>query len=138
MVTIRYHGALVRKGTESGITTEVAALLTLLFGVLVMGPRVAIALAVVTSLLLALKARLHGFIRSMSPEDIHLTLQFALVAAVILPLLPDRTIDPLGLLNPFQIWLMVLFVSGIGFSGYVLMKTLDLPSESSWGELKPP
>ncbi len=126
MVTVSYYGALVRKGTESGITTEVAALLTFLFGVLVMGdhPAVAIALAVVTSLLMVLKGRLHSFIRSMSPEDIHVTLQFALVAAVILPLLPDRTIDPLGLLNPFQVWLMVVFVSGIGFSGYILMKTL--------------
>ena len=64
----------------------------------------------------------------MSAEDIHVTLQFALVAAVILPLLPNRTIDPLGLLNPFQIWLMVVFVSGIGFSGYVLMKILG-PSQ---------
>ena len=114
MVTISYHGALMRKGTESGIRTEVAALLTFLFGVLVTGnhPPVAIALVVVTSLLLSLKGRLHGFIRSMSPEDIHLTLQFAPAAAVILPLLPNRTIDPLGLLNPFQIWLMVVFVSG--------------------------
>jgi uncharacterized membrane protein (DUF4010 family) len=43
-------------------------------------------------------------------------------------LLPNRTIDPLGLLNPFQIWLMVVFVSGIGFSGYVLMKILG-PSQ---------
>jgi len=126
MVTVSYRGALERKRTESGITTEVAALLTFLFGVLVMGdhPAVAIALAVITSLLLVSKGRLHTFIRSMSPEDIHVTLQFALVAAVILPLLPDRTIDPLGLLNPFQIWLMVVFVSGIGFSGYILMKTL--------------
>ena len=57
-------------------------------------------------------------------DDIHVTLQFALVAAVILPLLPNRTIDPLGLLNPFQIWLMVVFVSGVGFSGYALMKLL--------------
>jgi uncharacterized membrane protein (DUF4010 family) len=126
MVTVSYYSALVRKGTESGITTEVAALLAFLFGVLVMGDQaaVAIALAVVTSLLLASKGSLHRFIRRMSPEDIHVTLQFALVAAVILPLLPDRTIDPLGLLNPFQVWLMVVFVSGIGFSGYVLMKTL--------------
>jgi uncharacterized membrane protein (DUF4010 family) len=130
MVTVSYRGALERKGTESGITTEVAALLTFLFGVLVMGdhPAVAVALAVVTSLLLVSKGRLHRFIRSMSPEDIHVTLQFALVAAVILPLLPDRTVDPLGLLNPFQIWLMVVIVSGIGFSGYVLMKTLG-PSQ---------
>jgi uncharacterized membrane protein (DUF4010 family) len=126
LTTVSYLGSLLRSGREKGITTEVAALLTFLFGVLVIGDResVAIALAVVTALLLASKGRLHGIIRRMSSEDIHVTLEFALVAAVILPLLPDRTIDPLGVLNPFQVWLMVVFVSGIGFSGYVLMKVL--------------
>ncbi len=126
MTTVSYYGALLRNQIETGITTEIAAVLTFLFGVLVMGDHaiVAVALAVVTSLLLVLKGRLHEFIRDMSLEDIHLTLQFALVAAVILPLLPNRTLDPLGLLNPFQIWLMVVFVSGIGFSGYVLIKIL--------------
>ena len=130
MTTVSYSGALVRSRTETGITTEVAAILTFLFGVLVMGDHafVAIALAVITSLLLTFKGKLHGFIRNMSLDDIHVTLQFALVAAVILPLLPNRTIDPWGLLNPFQIWLMVVFVSGIGFSGYVLMKVLG-PSQ---------
>lgn len=130
MTTVSYSGALLRSRTETGITTEVAAILTFLFGVLVMGDHalVAIALAVITSILLTFKGKLHGFIRNMSSEDIHVTLQFALVAAVILPLLPDRTIDPWGLLNPFQIWLMVVFVSGIGFSGYVLMKILG-PSQ---------
>lgn len=130
MTTVSYSGALVRSKTEPGITTEVAAVLTFFFGVLVMGDHalVAIALAVVTSLFLTLKGRLHEFIRNMSPEDIHVTLQFALVAAVILPLLPNRTIDPWGWFNPFQTWLMVVFVSGIGFSGYVLMKILG-PSQ---------
>ncbi len=124
MTTVSYTGAIMRMGSETGITTEVAAILTFFFGVLVMGdqPLVAVALAVVTSLLLAFKGELHEFIRGLSLEDIHITLQFALVAAVILPLLPNRDIDPFGLLNPFQIWLLVVFVSGIGFSGYVLMK----------------
>jgi uncharacterized membrane protein (DUF4010 family) len=49
---------------------------------------------------------------------------------VILPLLPNRTVDPWGLFNPFQIWLMVVFVSGIGFCGYVLMKILG-PSQGT-------
>ncbi len=124
MTTVSYTGAIMRMGSETGITTEVAAILTFFFGVLVMGdqPLVAVALAVVTSLLLAFKGELHEFIRGLSLEDIHTTLQFAMVAAVILPLLPNRDIDPFGLLNPFQIWLLVVFVSGIGFSGYVLMK----------------
>ncbi len=126
LIAVSYLGMLTRRGEETGITTEIAAMLTFLFGVLIMGDqgRVAIALAVLTSLLLALKGRLHSVIRRMSDEDLRVTLQFALVAAVILPLLPDRAIDPLGLLNPFQVWLMVVFVSGIGFSGYVLMKVL--------------
>lgn len=126
MVTVSYFAAIRRANSEMGITTEIAALLTFLFGVLAMGDHamVAAALAVVTSLVLLLKGRMHEFIRDMDVDDIHVTLQFALVAAVILPLLPNRTIDPLDLLNPFQIWLMVVLVSGIGFSGYVLMKVL--------------
>jgi len=126
LITVSYLGTLLHKKKETGITTEVAVILTFLFGVLVMGDqgKIAIVLAVLTSLLLALKGRLHGVIRRMSDEDLRVTLQFALVTAVILPLLPNRTVDPLGLLNPFQIWLMVVLVSGIGFSGYVLMKVL--------------
>ena len=126
LTTASYLGALARSGKETGITTEVAVLLTFLFGVLVMGDQgeVAIALAVITALLLSLKGKLHSAIRRMSTEDMRVTMQFALVAAVILPLLPDRPIDPLGLLNLFQIWLLVVLVSGIGFSGYVLMKLL--------------
>jgi len=126
LTTASYLGAMLRSGKETGITTEVAVLLTFLFGVLVMGDqgKVAIALAVITSLLLALKGRLHAVIRRMNDEDLRVALQFALVAAVILPLLPNRAVDPFGLLNPFQIWLMVVLVSGIGFSGYVMMKVL--------------
>ena len=123
MTAISYSGALFRSQSDPGITTEVAAILTFLFGVLVIEEQetVAIALAVITSLLMAMKGRLHGAIRNMSSEDIHVTFQFALVAAVILPLLPNRALDPFGLLNPFQVWLMVVFISGIGFSGYILM-----------------
>ena len=129
MTTVSYSSALNRSGTEPGITTEVAAILTFLFGVLVIGEQeiVAIALAVVTSLLMAMKGRIHGAIRNLSTADIHITLQFALVAAVILPLLPNRALDPFGLLNPFQIWLMVVFISGIGFSGYILMNIFGQP-----------
>lgn len=126
LITVGYLGALLNSKKRAGITTEVAVILTFLFGVLVMGDqgKVAITLAVLTSLLLALKGRLHGVVRRMNSEDLRVTLQFALVAAVILPLLPDRTIDPLELLNPFQVWLIVVSISGIGFSGYVLMKVV--------------
>ncbi len=130
LTSVSLAGSLFQDRSGPGITTEIAAMLTFLFGILVMGehPAVAIALAVVTSLIMSLKGSLHGAIRSMNSEDIRTTLQFALVAAVILPLLPNRALDPYGLLNPFQIWLMVVLISSIGFSGYILMKILG-PSQ---------
>ena len=126
LIEVSYLGALIRRGKEMGITTEVAAIMTYLLGMAVMGDneKIAIVLAVIAALLLSLKGRLHDVVRRMSREDLWVTLQFAVVAAVILPLLPNRAIDPLGLLNPFQVWLMVVFVSGIGFIGYVLIKVL--------------
>jgi len=124
LISVSYLGNIYIKKMVTGITTEITALLTFMFGVLVMSDHAmfAIVLSVLVTLLLAFKGTLHGFVRNMSTEDIFVTLKFALVAAVILPLLPNRTIDPWGLFNPFQVWLMVVLVSGIGFGGYVFMK----------------
>ncbi len=121
-----YLSGAFRTGEEAGITTEVAVMLAFLLGAMVLWGRVevAIALAVIVALLLSLKGSLHNAISRMSAQDLRVTLEFALVAAVVLPILPNRDIDPLGVVNPFQVWLLVVFVSGIGFGGYVLMKTL--------------
>lgn len=129
-----YWGGLWITREAGGITTEVAALLAYLLGALVMKGHldVAATIGVVTALVLAFKAELHGFIRRMSAEDIRITLQFALVSAVILPLLPNRTVDPWGIINPFQIWMMVVLISGVGFVGYVLMKWLGPGRGSRW------
>lgn len=126
LISVGYLGTIYIKKMVTGITTEITAILTFLFGVLVMSDHsiFAIVLAVLVTLILAFKGSLHGFVRNMSTEDIFVALKFALVAAVILPVLPNRTIDPWGLFNPFQVWLMVVLVSGIGFSGYVFMKIL--------------
>ncbi len=114
------------RGVEEGITSEVAALVVPLLGAMMIWnqPAVAAALGVITALILALKPRLHGVARRMSAEDLRATLEFSIITAVVLPLLPNEGFGPFGVLNPFQIWLLVVFVSGIGFLGYVLMKLL--------------
>ncbi|MEJ2012714.1 MAG: MgtC/SapB family protein [Anaerolineales bacterium] len=114
------------RGEEEGITTEIAALMTPLLGAMVIwdAPELAAALGVVTALILALKPGLHDLARRMNAEDLRATLEFAIITAVILPLLPNVGYGPYNLLNPFLIWLLVVFVSGIGFIGYVLMKVL--------------
>ena len=114
------------RGVEEGITTEVTALLVPLFGAMMIWnqPAVAAALGVITALILALKPRLHGAARRMSTEDLRATLEFSIITAVVLPLLPNEGFGPYGVLNPFQIWLLVVFISGIGFLAYMLMKFL--------------
>lgn len=114
------------RGIEEGITSEIAALLVPLLGAMMIWDQAAVAgaLGVITALILALKPRLHDLARRMSVADLRATLEFALISAVILPLLPNTGFGPFGVLNPFQIWLLVVFVSGIGFFGYVLMKVL--------------
>jgi uncharacterized membrane protein (DUF4010 family) len=125
LIGVGYLTELVR-GRQEGITTEVAGLLVPLLGAMVVWDmaELALALGVITALVLSQKPRLHALARGMSPEDLWATLEFALIAAVVLPVLPNRTFGPFDVLNPYEIWLLVVFVSGIGFLGYVLMKVL--------------
>jgi uncharacterized membrane protein (DUF4010 family) len=112
-----------------GMTTEVAALVTILAGALAYWEQItlAVALAVVTTGLLSLKLELHGFVERLTREDIFAVLKFALITAIILPVLPNETYGPppFDVLNPYTIWLLVVLISGISFLGYVLMKLLN-------------
>ncbi len=118
--------ASVWQGLTTGMTTEVVAVLTPVLGALVIWDRadVAAALGVITALMLAMKPRLHMIARRMSGEDLRATLQFGLISLVVLPLLPDQEFGPFAVLNPVEIWLLVILVSGISFVGYLLMKIL--------------
>jgi len=110
---------------RQGTTTEVAFVLTYLLGGLVhydgdfLLPGT---LALVLTTTLATKTLLHKFARSITNEDVYSALKFGAISIVILPLLPDRTFDPLDAVNPRHVWLMVVLMSGIGFAGYVLVK----------------
>jgi uncharacterized membrane protein (DUF4010 family) len=65
-------------------------------------------------------------VRLITREDIRATLKFAVITAIVLPVLPDKAFGPppLDVLNPYEIWLMVVFISGISFLGYVLVKAV--------------
>lgn len=125
LVWSSYHSH-VSRGEEEGITTEVAALLTPLLAAMVVWGELALAaaLGVVSALLLALKPRMHELARRMDAQDLRAVLEFGLVSAVILPILPNQGYGPYAVLNPFRVWLFVVLVSGISLLGYVLMKVL--------------
>ncbi|MCX5894299.1 MAG: MgtC/SapB family protein [Proteobacteria bacterium] len=115
---------IVGSASSPGITTEISSLLAFLFGALVWWQMtyLAAALAVVTVLLLASKKPLEGLARKIGQQDIAAALQFAVITLIIFPILPDETYGPLNVLNPHDIWLMVILIAGINLIGYVLIK----------------
>ena len=110
-----------------GLTTEVAALITVLAGALCYWDRLglAAALAVATTVLLALKLQTRSLVRNITREDVYATLKFAVITLVILPVLPRTPVidtPPFDVLVPYKVWLMVVFISGISFLGYILIQ----------------
>ena len=109
---------------DPGLTTEVAMVLVFLLGVLAMQQlALAAALGVAVALLLAGKSRLHRFVRhALSEQELHDALLLAAAAAIVLPLLPDRTIDPWQVLNPRKLWLLAVIVMAINAAGHVALR----------------
>jgi uncharacterized membrane protein (DUF4010 family) len=126
LMTAAYFLDAIRGGV--GLTTEVAALLTILVGAFSYWELYALAVGsgVTITVLLSLKLELQRFVQHITTEDIFATLKFAVITAIVLPVLPNQTFGPppVDVLNPYTIWLMVVFISGISFLGYVLIKFL--------------
>lgn len=123
-VMVHYYLSTRKHPAWTGTTTYIASLITFLLGALsYYGKiRLAVLLAVIMTVLLYFKEFIHQFIKKMKAKELDATLKFAIVAFVILPFLPNVDYGPHGIFNPFIIWLMVVFVSGISFIGYVLMR----------------
>ena len=113
---------------DVGLTTEVALLGTVLVGALCVAGSlaVAVALGVAMAVLLEIKPETRRFVGALSDEDVTAALKFAAVSALVLPVLPDETFGPppFDVVSPFKVWLMVVFISGISFLGYVLVKVV--------------
>jgi uncharacterized membrane protein (DUF4010 family) len=111
---------------DPGVTTEVALLLMFAVGAyLVVGDRaVAIAIGGGAAVLLHFKGELHGIVARLGANDLKAIMQFALISLVILPVLPNRTYGPFAVLNPRNIWWMVVLIVGISLGGYIVYKFL--------------
>ncbi|MFZ1729223.1 MAG: MgtC/SapB family protein [Bacteroidota bacterium] len=122
MVVVSYY--IEARAGYHGATNEVAVITVFLLGVLIHHEFfiVAIATSVVLTLFLSLKAPLQQLVAHVQAEDIYATLKFAIITAIILPILPNTTFGPFDVLNPRQVWYMVVLIAGISFAGYVLVK----------------
>ena len=124
IVAAYYHHHEEWHDREPGTTTIVAVMACYLLGALALaGQRqLAVILAIAITGLLHFKHELSGAARRLDRRDLVSMLQFALVTFVVLPLLPDRGYGPDGLLNPRQVWLMVVLISGLSLAGYVALR----------------
>jgi uncharacterized membrane protein (DUF4010 family) len=84
----------------------------------------AVALAVAVAALLAYKQPLHGLVGRIGWDDIFAALRLSIATFIVLPLLPDRTLDPWGALNPYSLWLLVLLISSLSLVGYLATRWL--------------
>jgi uncharacterized membrane protein (DUF4010 family) len=106
-----------------GITSEATALIGYVVGAMVAYRHTseAAALTVATVLLLTGKQPLRQFAARLPAQEITTFVTFLLLAGVILPVLPNQELTRFHF-NPFQIWLVVVAVSGISYASYLLQK----------------
>ena len=114
------------KKIEKGQTTNFAFLITFLLGTLVYFDNfpfyLSISMAILLTFILASKEILHTFSKHLTKEEVWNAVFFAVLSFVVLPVLPNKTIDPLNSINPFLIWSSVVIVLSLSFVAYILMK----------------
>ncbi len=106
------------------VTGAVAALAVFaLGGLAVVGDyRAAAAAGVALASVLASREALHGLLERASWIELRSVLLLAGMTAIVLPLLPDRSIDPWGGVNPWQIWFFTVLTAAISYGGYIAMR----------------
>jgi uncharacterized membrane protein (DUF4010 family) len=107
-------------------TSVVAGMVTFLLGTLaVIGDlRIAIACAVIATILLALRDPIHRWVATLTWQEIRAVLILLAMSFLLLPFLPRRTIDPWGVINPYEIWLLAILIAATSFGGYVAIRAL--------------
>jgi len=115
-----------RADPDPGLTTSVAVIL--MYGVgalLIVSPlELGVVLGGVVAVLLQFKPELHRISERLKDEDVRAIMQFVLLTCIILPVLPRYTVDPLGVISPFNVWMMVVLIVGISLGGYIAYKFL--------------
>ncbi|MDP1557794.1 MAG: MgtC/SapB family protein [Nitrosomonas sp.] len=123
-MTIAAYSRTKDETADPGTTTVAAIIVCYSLGAIVWygESMLAIMLAIITTILLYFKAELHGITQNLDRRDLISILQFAVLTFIILPILPDKSFGPYNTFNPYQIWLMVVLISGVSLAGYVALR----------------
>lgn len=109
---------------DAGTTSVAALLLCHVLGFMVWEGwvRLSIMIAVGVTALLYFKTTLRGWATRLTARDWNSILQFSVLSLVILPVLPNQNFGPFDALNPYQVWLMVVLISGVSLAGYAALQ----------------
>jgi uncharacterized membrane protein (DUF4010 family) len=115
-----------RPTSDVGGTTEAAAVTVIALGVLAGSGWLVLAAGAGSIVVLALseKTRLHWFVGRVSEAELHATLQFAVLALVVLPILPPGPFGGALDIRPRGVWTIALLFSGLSFVAYLLRRAL--------------
>ncbi|MFM7624958.1 MAG: MgtC/SapB family protein [Gammaproteobacteria bacterium] len=114
------------RSVDPGVTSEVTLFTTYLLGAYAtVQPALAAAIGVVVALTLLLREALHRFgSRTLTEREVLDMVLLAAAALVLLPLLPDRAVDGLGVVNPRRVGQLTLLVLAINGLGHVALRWL--------------
>lgn len=124
LVTFSYMEASAEKNFS--VTGVVAGILTFMLGAYaVLGNvTVAVAASVAMAILLALRDPLHTWVRTITWPEMRSALVLLAMSFLLLPVLPNRAVDPWQVLNPAEIWLLAILIAAISFAGYIAVRVL--------------
>ncbi|GGO87199.1 hypothetical protein GCM10011348_39830 [Marinobacterium nitratireducens] len=114
------------RSDEPDTTTVLAAILTFGLGYMLWGDHKLLpaSLAITMTALLYYREELHEVPHRLTRRDVSSFFQFAAVAFILLPVLPDETYGPYAVLNPYQTGWLVVLISAISLTGYVVLRLL--------------
>jgi uncharacterized membrane protein (DUF4010 family) len=75
-------------------------------------------------IVLSEKSRLHDAVRRIGVTELRAAFHFAVLALVILPLLPTGSYGPRGGIRPRSLWIVVLVFSALTFAGYLARRAI--------------
>lgn len=112
--------------SEKGSTTEFAALITFVIGAMLyfVPPFFPVFITIIVLFVLNIKDTVQEYKQTITKQDLSAAILFMIMTFVILPILPDKPIDTMGLVNLYRIWIMVVLVAGISFFGYIAIRLL--------------
>ena len=116
-----------------GATTAIAGLVVFLLGAMaaVGDMQAAVAAAIATASVLAFRDLLHEFVARLTWEEVRDGIILLAMAFLMLPLLPDRALDPWGALNLRAVWLIATLIAALSFAGWLAMRSFG----ARWGIL---